>query len=323
MEPLHDARRKMTRRGRGRRWFRALMSLLLVCGLIAVVDLREAGARIRSADPHALAVALALMLLTQPLMAWRWQRMLAHDGLAFRFLPLVRIYVESSFFGLFLPSAIGGDVFRATEIHELMGGLQRTSVNLLTERLIGVWSVCLLALWAVIYSRPPNAHIRWTVLLVLAGVGVVSALAMSRHAQRILNRSLTWLGSERLVQVHRNTYEQFHGYVRRPWWLTKLIVLSMALQLLMVLSLMFTARAVGVERGLGLFLTIMPVVWLLGLVPALGGVGPREAGLAYFLAAAGVDNETAIAASALALAVTIAKGLLGAAVFLLRSVSPR
>ena len=301
---------------------RVVLDLAVTVGLCAalayMVDLHQVAAAIRRAHGWDFLVALTAQLLTFPLLTWRWRMMLAEDGAQARYGSLLQIYIESSFFGLFLPSAIGGDVFRGARIRAHMGGVRRTAVNILSERLIGIWALCVLAVSGLLVSGEVRTRVLVPVAITVGAV-VVSALALaSRQVQRLVNRLLGGLRLRRLAELHQLVFQQFHNYTARPGWLARLVALSVGLHLLTITSVYFVARAAGLELGFGFFAAVMPVVWLLSLLPSIGGVGPREGGLVYFLGAAGVARDTAVAAAVLLLGVMVVRGLLGGVAFLIR-----
>ena len=251
-------------------------------------------------------------------MARRWQLMMRHDGTDAPWRLLFIYYVESSFFGLFLPSAIGGDVFRGLQVHRQMGGARRTGVNLFTERLIGTWSVCLLGAAGLAFFPLEELSISRAVIVTYGVIIAVTLMLLSQRAQGLVNSALTRLGLKRAVAIHDVTMAQFRNYLAAPRLLAELFLISLLQQFAIIISTWYVGLAAGIDLGLAFYMMAMPIIWLASLIPAIGGTGPREGSFAYLLIAAGAGRDAAVAAAGLLLAITIARGLIGGLVALRR-----
>lgn len=301
---------------------RAGVTLAFCAILLAIVDLREVGRRMAAADLGYLLAALFFALASMIFMARRWQLMMRHDGTTAPWWLLFIYYVESSFFGLFLPSAIGGDVFRGLQVHRQMGGARRTGVNLFTERLIGIWSVCLLGAAGLACFPLGELSISRAVVVAYAVIIAATLMLLSRRAQGLVSSTLIALRLARAAEIHDLTMTQFRNYLAAPRLLAELFLISLLQQFAIIISTWYIGLAAGIHLGIAFYMMAMPIIWLASLIPAIGGTGPREGSFAYLLIAAGAGRDAAVAAAGLLLAVTIARGLIGGLVALRRLFHP-
>ena len=83
-------------------------------------------------------------------------------------------------------------------------------------------------------------------------------------------------------------------------------------------SVALLARGLGVNLGLGIWFSVVPLIALAMVLPiSINGVGLREGGMALLLSPWGVAREQAIAVGLLWLLATVVTGLTGGVLFLL------
>lgn len=314
-------------KGTRSQWLRlglqSLVTLGVVTALFAFVDLRSVALHLQHAQPSLYAAAVAMSLVSLAIATQRWRLIVRSDGADPPYLELLRYYLESVFFGLLLPSAVGGDLYRGLRIHGQLGGPRRAAVNILSERLIGLWGICLVGLLGATLSGAYRTPLGRGLVVACAVIGVVSALLVSTAAQGLLNRALRLVRLERLAGAQMQALAQLRDYLSTPRLLASLLLLALVQQLAACVSAYFVGLSAGLSLPLLFYLTAMPLIWLASLVPALGGIGPREGAFVYLAAAAGADRETAAAAAGLLLAVAVALGMMGGLVVLARMVGRR
>lgn len=94
-----------------------------------------------------LLLATGIYLLATIIYTWRWQILVKACGLqVVTWLDLFRFYLIGLFFNNFLPTSIGGDVFRIYHLIEKSGDRTAGFTSVLTERLLGIASTLILTL---------------------------------------------------------------------------------------------------------------------------------------------------------------------------------
>ena len=307
-----------------KRWFR-LTATVVVTGLAAAylvskIDLGKTLHIIGSASPWWLLLCVVLTFGTVPLQAWRWQRLLRVRGVHESVGWLLRAYFVSYAVGQVLPTGVGGDasrIYETTRRHPGYGSPIAGSVVL--ERALGGAVTLLLAgigfLLAI--GRYDIGAYLWiealfVVLTLLAGV-----VLFSRRMRRILRFAVPFLRRIKVERPIRAVYEGIHGYREHPGPLLVVCGATVTAQLMRIVAIWASAKAVGVELSLLPYVVLGPLLFLVMLVPfTVNGLGVREAFFVSFLGKLGVDPDAAFATGFLFFVMTLALGLPGFVIIL-------
>jgi uncharacterized membrane protein YbhN (UPF0104 family) len=250
------------------------------------------------------ALAVAVMVLTVPLLALRWGRLLAAHGIHERLPWLTRAYFVAYAAGQILPTALGGDAVRVVDTTRRHPG--RATVvtgTVLLERGFGGAATVLLGAVGFLLSI---GEYDVSAYLWVEGVFVFGTIVLEPLLERI-----------RLAGVMRSLYEGVHHYRSRPRLLGAMFVLTVAVLSVRVLAIWACARAVGIDLDPRIYYVFGPLYLLIMLVPfTLNGIAVREAFFVSFLGSVGVDAEAAFAAGFLFFLVTVALALPGGFVML-------
>jgi uncharacterized protein (TIRG00374 family) len=295
----------------------------LVAVLIATTDLDVLWSYIVGANLTYFAIGVAIWTASTVFMALRWRYMLAVDGVEASYGSLLFIYLESHFFGVFLPSAVGGDVYRGVRVYRLIGGAGKATINLLAERMIGVWAVCVHGGFSLLITGTEHGDVMMALVVVLVLVVAASYVVVAKPGQALVRWLLQLLRLKRLEDLHTNISKQVAGYFSHHRLVAVLMGISLCQQLLSISVAYLCGLAAGAELGFGFYMMAMPVVWVLSLLPAIGGVGPREAALVVLMTGAGISKEVALAAAALLLGAQLGRGVFGGLLYLARSIAGR
>lgn len=175
------------------RAFKITISASLIAILVWNLDWAHFLSNIRSMDRVLVIIAVVLLWLHYPLRAWKWQKSLKLHGLHYDFGHLLRVYCIAVFFNNFLPTAIGGDVFRAYRTMEKAKRQAHAISSIVVERLIGLAALFFLGYLSAIYLvlRGPLLHRNWVagaLALVTVGVLLTWLVWISGSHQRIWAR---------------------------------------------------------------------------------------------------------------------------------------
>ena len=239
---------------------RVALSLLLLVLLAAQVEWRPVGALLVRIRPAAMAAAVVLFVAAQGLSALKWRWIAATLGCARPVGHHLRLYFAAMFLSLFLPSLVGGDLFRAARLESGGWRPSRGAVaSVFLERATGLWGLLLVAAAGLAVGGRPR-------LGVAAGVALFVGAAVACRWRRLAPVTPAVLLASAVVQL---LYVAVHATL---------------------------AAALGVELGWRGWLWIAPAVGLVASLPvSLGGLGPREWGYVALLQAVGVGGAAAAA----------------------------
>jgi glycosyltransferase 2 family protein len=284
------------------------------------IDLEQTVDVLLDVDPWWFALAVAIMVLTVPPMALRWQWLLAAQGIRDRFGWLTRAYYVSYTAGQILPTSIGGDAVRVVESARRHPGRvgDLTAIVLLERGLGGAATVTLGALgFLLAIGRYDVGAYLWLEGLFVFGTLLLIFVFFSRAARPLLGRTRPLLVRLRVERPLRAFYDGVHHYRNHTRLLLGVFAFTTALQAVRILSIWASAKAVGVDLSPRIYFVMGPLFFLILLLPVtLNGIAVREAFFVSFLGSVGVAADPAFAAGFLFFLVTMAVAVPGAAVLL-------
>lgn len=271
-------------------------------------DLDTAWHLIRHASWWLVAAAVGLYLGAILLISERFRHVLAAYGVRISLALAARLSMIGLFFNNFLPTGIGGDLMKAHCAGSVSRRRTEAYLAVLADRLIGLMTMAGLGALTILAYRGLDLDRR---LLLLGVVGISGGAWALWHTPRLLaavSRRWAWLSRlpalQRLPELARSS-----SFTRGR--IAIVLLLSLAVQVLSILAVFVLAKGLALPIPLGLLLLVMPIIWLVSLLPSLNGLGIREGAFVYFLGRlAGRDG--AFALSMLWLAVITAVSLLGA-----------
>jgi uncharacterized protein (TIRG00374 family) len=285
--------------------FVAVLTAALLWLFFRDLDVREVWVAIKRAHPGLIALAVAIMMLTYVLRAWRWQMLLAPIGQA-RFRTAFRTTVIG-FTATFLLPARVGEVLRPYLLARQEGfKATATFATVVVERLLDLATVLLLfALALPVAGVDVGPQIRWAGLTVaasaLAGLGVLCVLAghperLGRWAARLAAvlpaRAASAAG--RLV----TTFAEGLAVLRSPAQLLTAVAWSLPIWITIASTILVCSRAFDLTFSFsGTFLVLGALAVGVSL-PTPGGAGGFHA--AYLFAVTGffgADEDVAGAAA--------------------------
>jgi len=308
----------MTRRTR--RIGTLVLTAAAIAYLVWKVELRTTLDVLADTNLAWFALAVAIMVLTVPVLALRWGWLLAAHDIDERLPWLTRAYFVAYTAGQVLPTSLGGDAVRVVETTRRHTG--RATVvtgTVLLERGIGGAATVVLGAVGFVLSIGAfdvSAYL-WLEGLFVFGTIALGFLFFARSARPVLRRTEPILRRLRLDALLRGFYESIHHYRAHPHLLGKVFALTLAVQAVRILAIWAAAKAVGIDLDPRIYYVFGPLLFLVMLVPfTLNGLAVREAFFVSFLGSVGVGADQAFAAGFLYFLVTLLLAFPGALIML-------
>jgi uncharacterized protein (TIRG00374 family) len=297
-----------------------VLTAAAIAYLVWKVDLGTTLDVLADTDLAWLALALAIMVVTVPVLALRWGWLLASHAIHERVPWLTRAYFVAYTAGQVLPTSLGGDAVRIVETTRRHPGRATvvTGTVLLERGLGGAATVALGAVGFVlsIGEYDVSAYL-WLEGFFVFGTLLLGFLFFARSARPLLRRTQPLLHRFRLEQPVRHFYEGVHHYRGHPGLLGKVLAVTFVVQAVRILSIWSVAKAVGIELDPRIYYVFGPLLFLVMLVPfTLNGLAVREAFFVSFLGSVGVGADQAFAAGFLYFLVTLLMAFPGALIML-------
>ncbi len=283
--------------------WKTLLKLVLTALLLAVLgyqlDLGALVSILSSVRPGLLVTAVLLQLGLTLIGVLRWKIILGYFTIHISYLQALRIVFMGNFFSLFLPSAIGGDVFRAYYVLRLSRkGLSYMLTTTLLDRSAGLFALLLIGLCSCLYSDISVGGVQLSrVFIAITTVYLLINVAIFHDwSHRTTSRLLTRFGFNTLDEKLQLIYEGLRSLIRAPRSVFVIIGLSLIIQFTAVWVMWFAAKSLSFNSSFAVFLIFIPLVNLSIMIPiTINGFGLRESLYLLLFAELGTQDEVSVA----------------------------
>jgi uncharacterized protein (TIRG00374 family) len=259
------------------------LKLFVSAGLIGVlvwsVDWSQIYTSLSKLNPLLAAAAVLILTVQYPLSAWKWQKSLALHGVEYRLGYLLRILCIAFFFNNFLPSAIGGDTYRAYRTFEHAQRYAYPISAVIVERALGLLALIFFGYASAVVlvaSGTLEFQRELTIISAAAILGVILLVASWKtgFVQRL---SHNLRGLRKLEPV----WESARAVKANRQHLAGLIALSLLFQLLAIVAITFLFSALGLSGKFFESGFTAAAAGVAGMIPlSINGIGIVEGSFA-------------------------------------------
>jgi uncharacterized protein (TIRG00374 family) len=305
---------------------KTLVSVVLLTLVLTRVDLSKALAGLNDISFSFIVFALALYTGCQWLSCLRWQVILRATGYHVGLVALLRSYFAGMFLNVFLPGALGGDVYRIYRLGRQTGDAEASLVSVFLERFTGLGALTLLALLGLPVSFGLLGS--WDIqLLFMACLAVLVAGVLLMANRTLFSLAEPWLCRlclSGLVARLARIQDLLRVFTRRRWALFQSVGISLGLQLAIVTYHYLIARQLHIAISFLEMLVFIPIVAVITLLPvSLGGLGVKEGLWVLLFSRSGLTVEQALLLSVTLTGLSWLLALPGGGVLLLDAVRGR
>ncbi len=265
-----------------------------------------------------LILAVIAGLLSIWLMSLRWQIILKHYELDFRVKRLFGFYLVGLFFNNFLPSSIGGDIIR---IYKVVGDSDdRTAgfASVILERVLGIAATLFLAITSLYYvSHYFNDDRILYTSIALFGLIVAFFILITRSRPfEFLLQVFDKLTILNIGERINKLIEAIHILKEKKEVFILVFILSILSQVAIVFLNYAVVLALDIKVDLIYLFLVVPVTFIITMLPSINGVGVREYRFVFFFAAINVSSAAAISLSVMNLLIPMFISIWGGILFL-------
>ncbi len=298
------------------------ISLIIILIKTQLKDLDLAVETLKSASRSLLLLAFLTHFVGVWITAERWRILLRAQDIGLGAGTLSITVLIGFFFSNFLPTTIGGDIYRIYDSSKRAGTtVEKAASVIVVERLSGVVSAATYAIIALFLGFTAIGEqsviipiVIFFAISIIVGFFIInpSVLRLNRLVDRV--RFL-----QKIRERLKNIYDTLKTFKKFKLVLLLALFYSFVLQFMVILSYYLAARSLGIELGLVVYIFIVPVVAVIAMLPiSIGGIGLRENSLVFILVAMGVVNEKAAVFSLIIFAMLIILGALGGIAYIIR-----
>lgn len=226
------------------------------------------------------------------------------------------------FFNNFLPTSIGGDIYRIYDTSKAQNSsIPKSTSVIIVERSTGVLSA---SIYLVVSLFLGFTHVQANsvitpiiVLLLISILLIILMLFPEKFKLNVLFNKIKFL--HRFRDKLKQMYDTFISFKKYKTSMSIALFLSFALQFCVILNYYLCARAFDVDLPLISFLFIVPLVATISMIPiSMGGIGIRENSLVFLMVALGVPNQKSAIVSLVLFIMLLVPGLAGGIIYAIR-----
>jgi len=277
-----------------------VVSTALLGFLLWRVDRQSVIENFRLLDPTYIPLIFFMFILNYVVSSIRWKMLLIYEnskeaGLSY----LTSLYFIGSFFNNFMPTSIGGDVYKIAKLGRKIKDNANALSATFMERFTGM-----IALVIISYVGLVQTFDFWVSLLP-ASLSSSGALVFVFKAVLILG---FWIAavmgflflkffSIRIPAIER-VYVSIIKYVSEKRVIFYAFLTSFIVQFIAIFTHYLVFKAIGVDLPVTYSLFVFPVVFLASFViPSLNGIGVQDALYIEFFSVVGVTDSVSLSAS--------------------------
>jgi uncharacterized protein (TIRG00374 family) len=302
-------------------YLRVLVTAGLIALLIHHLDLKTLFSVLSSVETRFLILAFFTQIILMLVAVLRWKTILANFHIECGYHSLLRLTWIGNFFSQFLPSTIGGDVVKTYYLaKEKNVSMATTLTTTVLERSGGLGALLLIgftAAWLenISFHGVPCLYIFATLGLIY----VLANLALFNHRlHRLLSKVLGRFQARHLAAKLELVWGGLQRLSHNTRAILLVLFLSVFIQLMALLIVGLSSKALGLEIPLSIFLVLVPLINLSIMVPlTINGFGLRESLYLLLFSQMGLSKETAVALSLVSICVVMATTLPGALLYAL------
>ena len=297
---------------------KGMVSIGLLTLLYYKVDWPRMIAVLDRVDIYPVGLTVIINALGVFLSVLKWRCLLRVQTIYEPLSRLHALYYMGFFFSNFLPSMVGGDLFRILKTSTQEQKHTQATSAVLAERTTGLAAMLLLAASAASLNLWRNvsvgmAWLAWCVLGVIVS-SLLAWLLLARLERTVSVMPKVWDHLGLLLRLRRALTAFYHS----PGVLAKALLFSVVFHVLLVTNGYLFGKSIGLNLDFISLAVIFPVAMLAGMIPvSLNGLGITEGALIVLLGQIEVVPEEALIIAVLSRFFVIVASVLGGVLFAL------
>lgn len=296
--------------------------ILLVVFLYSGLDLAKISAVLKSVNVPFLLLAAFFVLFTHVLCILRWNMLLQGAGVYLPFRRIIISFAGGTFFNLFFPSTIGGDILRSLDLANYARRPKEIAATVFLDRLSGCIGLAAVAFFAsLIGSRfLLDASIISSLTIIFLALATAIVLLFNEKIFTKINGMLNFYQDKKMFAKFASTLKNLHHEIFIFKRKRKLIYYNLLFSLLIQLQGPLTYYFIGTSLGIQLhplaYFVFLPIISAISLLPiSIGGLGLRDVSVVFFFSKVGVPKELSLSMSLLAFFLLVLFASLGGIIY--------
>jgi len=238
---------------------------------------------------------IILAIIDRILMAYKWDILLKAKNINVTLIDVIKVYYIGSFWGLLLPTGVGGDVLRAYLVGNKIKRKVDVFSSILAERLFGLVTSAVLALISVslflTIIEVELINVVFWLILALSGLAALLFFSFSQRIENWVKKENSRVGKNRFFEKLKRLFISYQSYKENKKELIIFSLWTLLEQMIPILIGYFTAIALKINIPFVYFVSIIPVVLIFARIPiSVEGIGVQEGAYVYFFGLLGIAS---------------------------------
>ena len=288
--------------------------------LISMLNFSEIMKYFRASNLAIVFIAFLLIILHMLFISYRWRLIISLFTIQLPVVKLFKYLLIGHFFRNLFPFFLTGDIVRVWLCAEINFSVSKAAFTVVVDRISGIAGLLLISFSAAVMSEFVHPTV-WAMLglFFFSGVVVCFLYVFFLHKNKII-----------LWQPNRPTFKKIESFfydvdrfimnviIKSPINLIKIMILSLASNFMILLSMYSIAVAVDCPITFLQALLYFPIVLLAAFIPlSIGGWGVREGAMIFIFSFLLLPSEMALTISVIFGVLSSLIGLVGAPLWLL------
>ena len=259
------------------KYLKVLLGIIIFVLFIMSIDIKKVTSLLAEISPFALFVLLFFTVFRNFIGAIRFKILIKNiSGLSI--IKIMNQYFIASLYNNFLPTAIGGDAIRMMMLSKEGLAKEQSVLYVFAERIIGFYALLFIAFCSSLFWEVPDSIFR----IVTGSFLVYSCVLLVFLVVHFSFKNST-------LQKINNVFTQIK---KDKTNILFVFLMSLVYQIVSIYISYYIAVSIGLTGYLFEFMTLVPMVWFLTMIPlSFGGLGIREFSFAYLLGLIGINSE--------------------------------
>lgn len=280
------------------------VSIVLLTVILFKVDKKQLVQNISMMNPWFIPIIVGLIVLNYFVSSVRWKKLLIHSDTSHISVKyLTSLYFIGSFFNNFMPTSVGGDVYKVVKLGKKLGNTTDAFTATFMERFTGVVALLFISSGALIKLLGI-----WGVLIFLA---VLAGIPIGYIALGFVAKKMKKL---------QKIYDSISTYKKSPKVLIVAFLTSFIVQLCSIFAQYFVFKSIGGNFSPFYAMFVFPIIILASFfIPSLNGIGVQDALYIKLIAqpTPGLTADLALSASVLFHLLRLGVSLVGGVLYAL------
>lgn len=292
-----------------------IISLILITGLVSRIDISESVQVLKQIDLSLYFLALFLGFNSTLIVSYRCKYVCKKKiGVSIPLSKCYQYYFYSSFYSNFLPTAIGGDIFRIYHLNRHIMNISDSSSVVLFERISGFFSLLVISFVASIvlfFNFNQHEFLPQTILIAFVFIFCL-LLVLSRNFESLLGKIAVKVGLSTIFDYIKRITNNIKLFINDYSTAKYIFFQSLSYQLFSVIIAFIYGSSLGIDVPVIFYFVMVPITYFVTMIPiSFAGIGLREVTIVSLFSLVGVQSHVAITLSFLLYLEILFKGLVG------------